>query len=168
MEAIVYTSKTGNAKRYAEFISKELNLPFYDLKEAKKNLKKNDEIIYVGWLCAGTIKGYVQAFNRYTINNIVAVGMTVSDGQTISLYKTNKIPSDAYVLNVKGNLYIDKLSFVYKIAMKIMKKVVVKKLGEKEHLTADEQDALDSINNTKDFVDEKSLLPLYKRLHNKK
>ena len=37
---VIYTSQTGFTKRYAEWISEELNADIYDLKDVKK--KTND------------------------------------------------------------------------------------------------------------------------------
>lgn len=164
MKAIVYKSQTGSSKRYAELISKELSIPAYSLKESNNHLSNGDDIIYVGWLSAGTIKGYKKAKKIYNIKNIVAVGMTASRQQEESLYKTNKINKDVYVLNVKGNLYLDKLHFPYNIMMKTMKKFVTKGLKDKKELTPQDQEILDSINNVKDEVNKEYLTSLFEHL----
>ena len=57
IKSIVYKSNTGHTKQYAEMLSEVLNVPAYDLKEAKSNLKKNDEIVFLGWVCATKIQG---------------------------------------------------------------------------------------------------------------
>ena len=56
MKAIVYTSNTGTTKEYAEIIEKKTIIPAYTLDEAEKVLSAGDEVIYLGWLMAGTIK----------------------------------------------------------------------------------------------------------------
>lgn len=56
---VIYTSQTGFTKRYAEWISEELDADIYDLKDVKK--KTNDffetyeAIIYAGWCMAGMV-----------------------------------------------------------------------------------------------------------------
>ena len=59
--AIVYVSNTAHTERYAKMLADKLSLPLYELKEAKKKLKKGSEIIYMGWLFASSIKGYGKA-----------------------------------------------------------------------------------------------------------
>ena len=58
MDAIVYTSNTGFTEKYAKLLGGKLFLPVYSLEEAKGKLAAGAEIIYLGWLMAGTVKGY--------------------------------------------------------------------------------------------------------------
>ena len=74
-EAIVYTSCTGNTRRYAYMLGKAANLPVLDLKEA--NLAPNTPVIYLGWLMAGGVKGLKQARKRFDVRAVCAVGMAV-------------------------------------------------------------------------------------------
>jgi hypothetical protein len=75
MKAIVYTSKTGSTKRYAEMLSAETGLPAYALDGAGKKLAKGSEIIYMGWIMANSVKGYKKAAGRYAVRAVCAVGM---------------------------------------------------------------------------------------------
>ena len=52
IKSIVYKSSTGHTQQYAEMLGESLKIPVYNLKEAKSSLKKNDEIIFLGWVCA--------------------------------------------------------------------------------------------------------------------
>ena len=45
VKAIIYQSKTGHTKEYAEYLSKELSIPCYSVCEAKEKINKKDEII---------------------------------------------------------------------------------------------------------------------------
>ena len=64
INAIVYQSKTGHTKKYAEILSTSLNLPTLDIQEAKTKLKRGDEIIYLGWVCASKIMGLNKVLSR--------------------------------------------------------------------------------------------------------
>jgi hypothetical protein len=75
MQAIVYTSKTGSTKRYAEMLSAETGLPAYALDAAGKKLPKGSAIIYMGWIMANNVKGYKKAAALYTVRAVCAVGM---------------------------------------------------------------------------------------------
>lgn len=74
IKAIVYESKAGHTKRYAEMLSDKINAKVMSLKEAKKELKRNDEIVFLGWVCATKIKGLKKA-KRYNIKCVGAVGI---------------------------------------------------------------------------------------------
>lgn len=52
MDAIVYTTNTGSAERYAKLLAQETGLPVYSFAEAKKQVfSKAKIIIWVGsWL----------------------------------------------------------------------------------------------------------------------
>ena len=58
MQAILYTSNTGSTARYAQMLGQRLDLPVYSAKEAAKALPRGAQVLYLGWLMAGGIKGY--------------------------------------------------------------------------------------------------------------
>ena len=73
IKSIVYKSSTGHTKQYAEMLGEALKIPVYNLKEAKSKLEKNDEIIFLGWVCATKIQG-LSKIKRYNVRCIGAVG----------------------------------------------------------------------------------------------
>ena len=83
-EAIVYTSCTGNTRRYAYMLGKAANLPVLDLKEA--NLAPNTPVIYLGWLMAGGVKGLKQARKRFDVRAVCAVGMAVPSKEGTAMH----------------------------------------------------------------------------------
>lgn len=60
MNAIIYTTNTGSTERYARLLA----LPAYSLAEAKKQVFARAEVIYLGWIMAGSVKGYAEAAKR--------------------------------------------------------------------------------------------------------
>ena len=60
LHAIVYTSNASNTARYAQLLGQATGLPVFSAQEAHKNLASGD-ILYLGWVMAGTVKGYQQA-----------------------------------------------------------------------------------------------------------
>ena len=78
MKAIIYTSNTGSTAEYAQLLGKELNLPVHSLQQAKNKVPAGSEIIYLGWIMAGGIKGYKEAAKLYKVRAVCGVGM----GQT--------------------------------------------------------------------------------------
>ena len=75
VEAIVYTTNTGSAAQYAKMLAKETGLAAYSLDEARGKVPADSEVIYLGWVMAGTVKGYAAAAKRYIVRAVCAVGM---------------------------------------------------------------------------------------------
>ena len=65
MEAIIYTTNTGSAEQYAKILAQETGLPAYSMKEAQKKIRPDADVICLGWIMAGTIKGYSAAVRHY-------------------------------------------------------------------------------------------------------
>ena len=78
MKAIIYTSNTGSTAEYAQLLGKKLNLPVHSLQQAKNKVLAGSEIIYLGWIMAGGIKGYKEAAKLYKVRAGCGIGM----GQT--------------------------------------------------------------------------------------
>ena len=65
MNAIIYTTNTGSTECYARLLTQKTGLPAYSLAEAKKRVFVGAEVIYLGWIMAGSVKGYAGAAKRY-------------------------------------------------------------------------------------------------------
>ena len=61
MDAIIYTTNTGSTGQYAKLLAQETGLPAYSLVEAKKRVFAGAEVVYLGWIMAGSVKGCVSA-----------------------------------------------------------------------------------------------------------
>ena len=55
MNAIIYTTNTGSTERYAKLLAQKTGLPVYSLAEAKKRVFAGAEVIYLGWIMAGSV-----------------------------------------------------------------------------------------------------------------
>ena len=64
MNAIIYTTNTGSTERYARLLAQKTGLPVYSLAEATKRVFAGAEVIYLGWIMAGSVKGYAEAAQR--------------------------------------------------------------------------------------------------------
>lgn len=160
MNAIVYTSKTGFTAQYAGLLGEKLNLPVYSLDAAKKELAAGAEILYLGWLMAGQVKGYKQAAKRYKIDAVCGVGMGAGGSQIEEVRKRNAIPENVPLFTLQGGFELGKLHGIYKFMMSTMKRTLGKKLGEKPDKTAEEQDMLDLLLNGGSRVSEENLRPV--------
>ena len=123
LKAIIYKSKTGHTKKYAEMLGKKLNMPFYEIKEAEKKLNKNDEIIYLGWICATRIVGLNKILKKYKINCCGAVGAypkTDENVQNIKNANNIKIP----LFYMQGGIDYTKLNKIYKKLLQTIGKTI--------------------------------------------
>lgn len=63
MDAIIYTTNTGSAERYAKLLAQETGLPVYSFAEAKKQVFSKAKILYLGWIMAGSVKAMLRLQN---------------------------------------------------------------------------------------------------------
>ena len=143
MNAIIYTTNTGSTERYARLLAQKTGLPAYSLAEAKKQVFAGAEVIYLGWIMAGSVKGYAEAAKRYRVRAVCGVGMGQTGTQTDSVRKKSGIPADIPLFTLQGNFNVKKLHGIYRPMMEIMVKTAGKGLAEKSDRTPEEDDMLD-------------------------
>ena len=57
ISAILYTSNAGSTAQYAQLLAKETGLPVYALSGAERAVPDGADVIYLGWIMAGSVKG---------------------------------------------------------------------------------------------------------------
>ena len=143
MNAIIYTTNTGSTERYARLLAQETGLPVCSLTEAKKMVPSGAEVIYLGWIMAGAVKGYANAAKRYRVRAVCGVGMGQTGAQTESVREKTAVPAHIPVFTLQGNFNIKKLHGIYRPMMELMVKTAGKSLAEKQERTPEENDMLD-------------------------
>ena len=126
---VVYSSKSGFTKRYAEWVAEELGCEAIPLSEIESvHVRAAKTIIYGGPIHAGWVIGLKKFLNRKDRQKnqsvfVFAVGLTPSNSAEIERYRTanlseenRKIPWFYFM----GGLDIDKLKGVEKLIMKMM------------------------------------------------
>ena len=162
MEVIVYTSNTGSTEKYAKMLSQQIAVPAYSMKEAEKKVRSGAEIIYLGWIMAGKIKGYAEAVKRYKVQAVCGVGMGQTGTQLAEVRTNNKIPQSIPLFTLQGTFDIKKLHGVYKMMMKVMVKTAGKALADKTDRTAEDDDMLDMMLNGSNRVKAENLNDIIK------
>ena len=157
MNAIIYTTNTGSTERYAKLLARKTGLPAYSLAEAKKRVFAGAEVIYLGWIMAGSVKGYAEAAKRYRVRAVCGVGMGQTGTQTDSVRKKSAVPADIPLFTLQGNFDVKKLRGVYRPMMEIMVKTTGKGLAEKTDRTPEEDDMLDMMLHGGERVKEENL-----------
>lgn len=115
-----------------------VNVGWYSMKEAEKKVKSGAEIIYMGWIMAGKIKGYPEAARKYNIKAVCGVGMGQTGTQLTEVRAKNKIPQRIPLFTLQGTFDIRKLHGVYKMMMNVMVKTAGKALADKSDRTSEE------------------------------
>ena len=141
--AIVFTSNTGYTRQYAVLLGQKTGLPVYALDEAREKLAPGNHILYLGWLMAGTVKGYAQAAKRYHVEAVCGVGMGATGCELSEVRKTSRIPEEMPLFTLQGGFDLQRLHGVYRLMMNIMAKTAGKGLADKQNRTPEEDDMLD-------------------------
>ena len=91
MIPIVYESRTGHARRYAELLAKRLGGEAMSLKQAKKAVGRGSAVVFIGWVFANQIRGFSAARRRWDVKAVCAVGMFPEcEANTTALTEKNK------------------------------------------------------------------------------
>ncbi len=153
---IVYTSNTGYTEKYAKLLGEQLGLPAFSAEQAD-SLPEGTEVLYLGWLMAGVVKGYKKAAQRFSVAAVCGVGMGPAGSQDSDVRKNNAIPQEVPVFTLQGGFDRTKLHGIYRFMMGVMIKVVGSSLRKKENRTPEEDAMLEMVTNGGDFVDVRQL-----------
>ena len=163
MKIIIYGSKYGTAKQYAEELSKRTNIKAVSY-EKRKSIDEYETIIYIGALYAGGVLGMAKTFKK-TANCenkkiiIATVGLAdPSDTENTNNIKngmkrqlSNEIYERACIYHLRGGIDYSKLNYAHKTMMSLLCKKA-KRLPE-EKKTAEVKAMIDTYNQKVDFVD---------------
>ena len=127
--AIVYTSQTGFTARYAALLAERTGLPCRPLKEAAA-LPRGTAVIYLGWLCAGGIKGLKEARRRFRTAAVCAVGMA-AEVEEAKLRRDNRLEG-VPLFYLRGGYAPERLTGLYRPMMSLMSRMVSKASAEDE------------------------------------
>ncbi|NLY46339.1 MAG: flavodoxin [Tissierella sp.] len=174
--AVIYTSKYGNTKKYAQWIAEEAKADLYESSKVKiSNFIKYDTIIYGGGLYASKIAGISIITKNYEAlkdKNIVVftVGIAATDREEVFSPIIEKNFSEEMRNRIKfyhlrGDIDYKSLGFVHKAMMGMLKKVITKK--KPEDLTEDDKGILDTFGRKTDFIDKATIEPMLLFLRNK-
>lgn len=156
--AIVYTSNTGHTARYAEMLGKKTGLPVFSAEQARKELEKGAEIIYMGWLFASTVKGYKQAAKRYSVKALCGVGLCPTGALLEEIRKAEKLPSDLPLFTLQGGMDYPALKGINKFMIDML----IKGMSAKKERSKGEDAMLALLKKGGDYVAEGNLSKVMK------
>ncbi|AGX44313.1 flavodoxin domain-containing protein [Clostridium saccharobutylicum] len=160
---VIYKSKTGFTKKYAEWISKELKADiFKSSKATREMLNEYDTIIYGGSLYASGVIGIkliTKNFDKLKNKKIIvfATGASSSKENVINEVKDKNFTPEQQkhikFFYFRGGFNYNELNSFDKFLMTLMKNKIKSK--KKEDLTDEEKEMLDAYDNPVDFTNKK-------------
>ena len=143
MDAIIYTTNTGSTGQYAKLLAQETGLPAYSLAEAKKRVFAGAEVVYLGWIMAGSVKGCAGAAKRYQVCAVCGVGMGAPTPELVPGFRAKMgIPQSTAVFYLQGGFDINRLKGPMKLIMKAKCKEIAGRLSVRAELNPAEQATL--------------------------
>jgi menaquinone-dependent protoporphyrinogen IX oxidase len=159
---ILYKSKYGTTKQYAEWIANALNADLFDVKDiSTAKLSEYDYAVLGGGMYAGSVLG-ANLINKIKCKQIVLFTVGLADPATTDYSKHIKrmfpdgIPENIKIFHFRGGINYNKLSFVHKTMMSML----VKSVQKKSILSEEEKLFLSSYGSEIDFSDKKTIEPL--------
>jgi menaquinone-dependent protoporphyrinogen IX oxidase len=169
---VIYKSRYGSTKQYAEWIASELNGDIYELSKLPKNvIGKYSIIILGGGLYAGHISGLNILKNNF--ENIAdkkfvifTCGMSNPNDEDAIKYiqkgLEKSIPQNIKgkikVFHLRGSMNYSELKPLHKFMMSIVNKVLMKK--EREKLSEDEKEILETYGKAFNFINKDTIKPI--------
>ena len=167
---ILYGSRYGSARRYAQELSKQTDIPAVSYQEAPP-LSKLETIVYIGALYAGGVLGLTKTLRRQSFGEhqrlvIVTVGLADPDipqnreNTRNSLQK--QIPAQLYgraaVFHLRGAIDYQALSLGHRTIMALLHRSLQKKPAEE--WSEEDKALMETYGKQVDFVDFASLRPI--------
>lgn len=133
---VIYKTKYGATKKYAQWIAEELGCEAVDAKKIKiDDILKYDTIVYGGGLYAEIINGvHMLAKNMDKLKDkkiaVFTTGLTpvdcrdYYDKMVIEKNFKDGVPENVKIFNYVGKMIIDELTLVHRTALKTLKKIM--------------------------------------------
>ena len=163
---VIYRSKTGFTRKYAQWITEELSADIFDVSKVNDNMLSDyDTIIYGGSLYASGITGvkYIkQNLDKLKDKKVIvfATGASLPSEKELSVVKDKNFTSEQqkhiHFFYLRGGFNYSKLNPFDKVLMTLLKW----KLKTKKNLAPDERGMLASYSNPVDFTQRRNILKL--------
>ena len=165
---VLYSSRYGSTKRYAEAIAARLHCLALDAKNGKQVFSEYETIIFGGGIYASGIRGaslLVKNFEKLQDKRLFVYTVGISDPTVPGRFSpilekifSQKMREQIQFFHFRGALDYGRMSFLHRSMMKMLKSMVEKKpLSER---TDEDEGILSSFGSKVDFFDENAVSPL--------
>ena len=160
---ILYSSRNGTTKRYAELMAKATDLPCTDDPQA---IPPGDRVLLFGWVKAGKIQGYRRAFRQFDLQAVVAVGLEPSGTQEALLRKRNAMRDTTKLFTLQGGYYPDTYKGLEKKIMAMIAKTLLKETEQNPQPTSAETELAEILQKGGHRASEEKLNEILEWYHN--
>lgn len=169
---VVFQSKYGSTKKYAQWIAEALACDVAERKNIKaEDLKAYDTIIYGGGLYAGGVAGFdliIKNFEQISDKNLILFTCGLADPsdsvnmgrveESLKKELTSQMQEKIQVFHLRGAIDYAKLSFPHKSMMAMLHKMVLKM--DPDTLRSEDKEMLATYGKNVDFTDPATIKPL--------
>lgn len=166
---VVYKSKYGSTKKYAEWIAKELKADLFEASEIEsEKLSEYDSIIFGGGLYASGINGIgiiTKNFQDLKSKNLIIFTVGLASADDKEIFKpiieknlTEEMRKEVKIFHLRGGIDYSKLKFLHKSMMAMLKRMVANK--NPEELSTDDKMMLETYGEKVDFTNIETIEPL--------
>lgn len=170
--AVIYESKYGFTKRYAEWIAQALSCPLFERKHfKKKDFSDYEVILYGGGLYASGISG-IQFLNKnwklLSNKKIILFTCGLADPKnpdnvsnirkSLAKVLSGEQRKNLKIFHLRGGIDYSRLNVIHKAMMAMLRRMLLKK--GMENLGVEERMLLDTYGKCIDFTDRNSIKPL--------
>lgn len=158
---LIYKSKTGFTKRYAEWIAEEINCKLENIANLKNiNFNRYDLVIYGSRIHAGKIDG-IDKIKKLNLGNkliLFATGATPKETNSIKEVWKNNLKEDKTIKHfyIPAGLNYEKMGFLDLMMMKMASRM----LENKKDKSAEDIGMQNSINRSYDISNKSRIKPL--------
>lgn len=170
--AVVFQSKYGATKKYAEWIAAELSCPLFEKKSIKvADLSAFDTIIYGGGLYAGGVAGVsllTKNFESLKSKNLVLFTCGLGDpanaqnaeniSKNLDRIFTPEMRGKIRAFSFRGAMDYKKLSPLHRAMMAMVHRMTAKK--DAASRSDEDNRMLETYGKSVDFTDKSAILPL--------
>jgi len=152
---IVYESKTGFTKKYADMLAAKTGFKAFPAKEVSK-VGKDEGVIFLGWMKAGKIQGLDKVRN-YNIKAVCGSGTSrTAEPRAEAVMERNKIKNVPFFYLRGGCLPLKELKGMDKFLLSMF----VKMLKSRKDKDEETEEAIANIENGFNGVKEENLEPV--------
>lgn len=173
---VIYDSKYGHTKTYAEWIAEECNCSALSRKQiTASELSDYDTIIYGGGLYAGGISGIkllTENFESLSSKKIILFTCGLADPQNkenvthireaLAKVLTPEMISHFQLFHLRGGIDYSRLNLIHKAMMGMMRKMLLSKSPTERSF--EDEELLRTYGTVVDFTDRKSIIPILEYL----
>lgn len=171
-KVVIYESKYGSTKRYAEWIAEALSCPLFERKKFHpQDFLKYDVIIYGGGLYAGGISGIklvTQNWNVLSSKKVILFTCGLADpkdpGNISNIRKSltrtlsEEMLEHLCLFHLRGGIDYSRLNVLHRSMMSMLRRMLLKK--DIHTLRNEDRMLLDTYGKCIDFTDRESIRPL--------